>query len=528
MQLSKYTMMFPLVSPEDTQTGEYALINGLYGAVDIVSPQEFALISDAMHTPSLLQELPKSRLETLTDRGHIVSSEAQESEDLRIISRIHTLLYGRGGVGLILAPTYNCNLRCSYCFERHRLARGLDWLERTMSDSLLESIFAQLKDYKSRGYSVKGCSLYGGEPLLARNKALIRKICEHCRQMDMSIGAVTNGCDLDQFLDLIDEYKISSIQVTVDGVGDVHDRRRPFAEGRGSYSRIMDNIALALSHGVKISLRVNVGRSNLSSITELPEEFKKRGFTESENFSYYFKAVDSPDDGMTDSEVMNEILKSGVNFEEAAELESDYSVAARNLAGWLDKNSWPALHTTYCGSENGMHVIGPDGLIYTCWNFVGMDEKATGFVEDGRFFYNFETAKWKTRTVDKMTPCRDCPILMLCGGGCARHGADDLTIGMCEGNREIFAEAAPRLLEKVRREGIEGLKKSRRHDPEMDKGDSPADKLAVKSKYADDESCMSLSFREILGTLTPEERNILMTTNSERTAFDILKAHNFA
>ncbi|MBQ7217682.1 MAG: SPASM domain-containing protein [Synergistaceae bacterium] len=175
-----------------------------------------------------------------------------------------------------------------------------------------------------------------------------------------------------------------------------------------------------------------------------------------------------------------------------------------------------------------MHVIGPDGLIYTCWNFVGMDEKATGFVEDGRFFYKFESAKWKTRTVDKMTPCRDCPMLMLCGGGCARNGADDLTAGMCEENREIFAEVAPRLLEKVRREGVKSLRKSRRHDPEMDKGDSPADKLAVKSKYADDESCMSLSFREILGTLTPEERNILMTTNSERTAFDILKAHNFA
>lgn len=521
-------MTFPLVSPNGTKTGEYALINGLYGAVDIVSPQEAALISDATHTPSLLQRLPKSRLEALTDRGHIVSSEAQESEDLRIISRIRTLLYGRGRIGLVIAPTYNCNLRCSYCYERHRLARGLDWLERTMSDSLLETIFAQLKDYKSRGYSVKGCTLYGGEPLLAQNKALIRKICEHCRDLGMGLDAITNGCDIDQFLDLIDEYKIESLQVTVDGVGEVHDRRRPFAGGKGSYSRIMDNIALALSHGVKISLRVNVDRSNLSSITELPEEFKKRGFTELENFSYYFKAADSQDDGIKDSEVMTEILKSGVNFEEAAELEGEYGIATRRLAGWLDKTSWPVLHTTYCGAENGMHVIGPDGLIYTCWNLVGMDEKATGFVEDGRFFYNFESAKWKTRTVDKMTPCKDCPIMMICGGGCARHCADDLTAGMCGESREVFAEAAPRLLEKVRREGVKSLKKFRRHDTEMDKGDSPADKLAVKSKYADDESCMSLSFREILGDLTPEERNILMTTNSERTAFDILKAHNFA
>ena len=47
----------------------------------------------------------------------------------------------------------------------------------------------------------------------------------------------------------------------------------------------------------------------------------------------------------------------------------------------------------------------------------------------------------------------------------------------------------------------------------------------VKSKYADDPSCLSLSFHEFLCRLNPDERNILMTTDSEKKAMDIVKAH---
>ena len=57
------------------------------------------------------------------------------------------------------------------------------------------------------------------------------------------------------------------------------------------------------------------------------------------------------------------------------------------------------------------------------------------------------------------------------------------------------------------------------HSEYSGKSGMKASKLAVKSEYADDESCMSLSFREIPGTLIPEERNIFMTTNSELTAY---------
>ncbi|MBQ7578577.1 MAG: radical SAM protein [Synergistaceae bacterium] len=377
MRTSKYEILLPL--PESASQ-DYVLINGLYGAVDLIDKNEAHLLTEAKNNPSLLEKLESSRLELLTKRGHIVNSDEQESEDMSILARIHKLLYSNTGVGLVLAPTYNCNLRCFYCLEQHRLTRGTEWLERTMSKSLVDAIFAQVKDYKARNYIINNCSLYGGEPLLAENKDIIRYICGKCRENDMKISAITNGTDLDKYLDLIQEFKFTNLQITVDGPKEIHDKRRFFADRSGSFDKIMNNIALALERGIKISVRVNVGRSNIAHICELEQEFKSRGFTEKKNFSYYFRGVFDTPDAIDESKILQEIINSGHSLNNAIELEGRYSNSVKKLTGWLNKSTWPRINPTYCGTENFMNVIGPDGLIYSCWNIVAQDELAMGFV----------------------------------------------------------------------------------------------------------------------------------------------------
>ena len=148
MQVSTYEITFPF------SDDKHVLINGLYGAVDIVSSEEAELITQAKNDSSLLERLSSSRLETLIERGHIVRNMNQEAQDMRIISRLHTLLMSRRSVGIVLMPTYDCNLRCVYCYERHRLSRGQEWLEHTITPSVLDDIFMQVKDFKTRGYSM--------------------------------------------------------------------------------------------------------------------------------------------------------------------------------------------------------------------------------------------------------------------------------------------------------------------------------------------------------------------------------------
>lgn len=125
MQVSTYEIAFPF------SDDKHVLMNGLYGAIDIVPSEDAELLTQAKNDPSLLERFSPSKLEMLIDRGHVVNDSEQEAQDLRIISRLYTLLMGRRGVRIVLIPTYDCNLRCVYCFERHRLSRGQEWLERT-------------------------------------------------------------------------------------------------------------------------------------------------------------------------------------------------------------------------------------------------------------------------------------------------------------------------------------------------------------------------------------------------------------
>ncbi|MBQ3395305.1 MAG: radical SAM protein, partial [Synergistaceae bacterium] len=316
MQVSTYEITFPF------SDDKHVLINGLYGAVDIVLSEEAELITQAKNDSSLLERLSSSRLETLIERGHIVRNMNQEAQGMRIISRLHTLLMSRRFVGIVLMPTYDCNLRCVYCYERHRLSRGQEWLEHTITASVLEGIFMQVKDFKARGYSIRSCTLYGGEPLLVRNKALIRDICERCRDNDLTIGAVTNGCELEHFIDIIEEFKFSNLQITVDGLKEIHDSQRPFAGGGGSYDKIMSNIGLALENKIKVSVRTNVTARNISELKTLIDDFKSRGFIGNPNFRYYFKAVEDYTNTITDEDVLNELIRIGRTPEEAILFES--------------------------------------------------------------------------------------------------------------------------------------------------------------------------------------------------------------
>lgn len=280
---------------------------------------------------------------------------------------------------------------------------------------------------------------------------------------------------------------------------------------------------------------MNVSKTNISGISALIEELKSRGLTGYKNFSYYFKSAfdyfnSDGENFVNDSDILRELIRTGTDYSEAVSLESTYRGSAKSFGRWLDKNSWPYMRTTYCGAENGMNVIGPDGLIYPCWNVIARDDKTVGIVDEdeGRFLYDFSVSKWRTRTVDRMTPCNTCPILMLCGVGCAAPKTDNLSEGVCDEAKKIFAELTPRILWKVRYEGLESLREfDDGSTEESDKKDTDdiSKKVQAHSKYIDNPECLSLSMKEFLSGFTAEERARLLTSNDEREVFDILQAH---
>ena len=518
MRLSTYEIILPLLDKDEKEIADYRLmVNGLYGAFDIISKENCEKISAGKFS-----ELPLAFLEKFLLRGHLTrKNESEELADMKLLARLHKKVYGSSIIGLIIMPTYDCNFRCPYCFEQHRLNKEKDWLSQTISDEIIDSVFSALKNYKSRGYNVDQCTFYGGEPLLEKNLPVVRKIAQHCRELNLKMGAITNGYDLEAYREFFEDFKFESLQITVDGVGEVNDKRRIHKNGVGTYEKILANVELALELGIKISLRVNVGTENIHGIKALIDDLKARGFIDKEkeraadekilretdpkaktkrgSFSYYFKAITNDfkheKNILREKDILDELIKYGITTEEAFERESQYSIAA-NLKNLFQKKNFASFAPIYCGAELNMAIVDPFGKIFPCWDFVGKDDKAVGFVDikTGRFLWNFDKAKWKTRTVDIMEKCKTCPYCFICRGGCASRA--DFNTGNCfredcGETKEIFNLVASL---------IAGAHWKKHHEQEL-----------------------SLSLAGPLSRLTQKEREIIMTTKSQKEIFELAK-----
>lgn len=508
MRASTYEIILPLINESEEIKDRVLLVNGLYSSFDVVTKEEAEKF-----TAGDFAALPAVLRERLLLRGHLTrKSEAEEIADMKLIGRIYRMIPARSGIVIVIMPTYDCNFRCPYCYESHRLKNGQEWLESTMSHDMIEAVFAATENYKARGYSVGGCTFYGGEPFLAKNIAVVREIAEHCKKLGLSMDAITNGYDLEAYLDFIDEYDCKKLQVTVDGVGTVNDRRRIHKDGLPTYDRILNNVELALQRGVRISLRVNVGRENISEIGALIEDLRVRGFIDKEKeraaeenskrgeFSYYFKATNNdsrPEKNVSEKDIIDELMKNDFTAMEAIELQSQYSVPAHTLRQLFAKETMPNPSPVYCGSEQGMLVIDPFGRLYSCWDIVSKEDTAVGFTDEqsGRFLMNFSKAKWRTRTSDLMPACAACPYVFICRGGCAsrafvEHG--NYFRENCGEHKEIF--------------------------------DFVASRVAGETWAENHENELSLSLAGPLSRLTDAERKTLTESRSQKEIFEIIKA----
>ena len=154
MRVSTYEIILPLIGKDDKIIeGKALLVNGLYGALDVVDEATASKLREERFA-----EIPFALRERLTQRGHITrKDEAGELADAQLLGRVWRKLIGHSGRGPVILPTYNCNFRCPYCFERHRLTRGQEWLGHEMNPEMVDAVFAALQKQREQGHKVNSC-----------------------------------------------------------------------------------------------------------------------------------------------------------------------------------------------------------------------------------------------------------------------------------------------------------------------------------------------------------------------------------
>ncbi len=357
-------------------------------------------------------------MKSMKEGSFIIDDNVDELDVLRFRSFLGKFADNR--LALTILPNFTCNFACPYCYEGKSQTRAN--LE-IMSNEIKEAIYKQV-EISAKAKRNIGISWYGGEPTLSKDiiVEMSNKIIGICEKygVEYTSSMTTNGYLFDdEFINKLADIKLKSIQITIDGPPEIHNKTRKLKNGQGTFDVIIDNIKKIVKKGIEVCIRANITKMNMNYFGELLDELSKQGIN---NCQVIPSAV--------------------VPYENAAESITDICLPSEDFAHKLlefrqmmfdrkyqlyDFPYLPNLKQNYCYADNmSSYSIAPDGSIYKCWIDVGVPERSLGNIKDfgerdlvtaaeNAPFYIF----WSPFNYEK---CVQCDILPMCMGGCPHRG----------------------------------------------------------------------------------------------------------
>ena len=389
----------------DVNEGEKILINTLNGRIHLLERKNIQVFDTwrKCETITPRNDCEKDFYGALLKGGYLIQDDAAEiSLKNKITSALrekHVKQRTKFSI-LTFVLTYDCNFRCPYCYELDSVTYG-----KTMTKEMIDAAF------ELAGENLNIIGLFGGEPLLAKNRQLIEYIFE--RGCEKRFQIATNGYTLLNYVNLLEKHKIEFLQVTIDGPENIHNNRRFLADGSPTYRRILKGIEECLLREVPIHIRMNADKLNLEQCKELQDELTKKWEKHEDYLSFeiaplfQLKAEDHFDvvKALCDRDY-------GKSFKELTKsnniLKTFRPITNYFLCGEEFKPAY-----TFCHANGGNVLVDPFGDIYSCILALGKEEWTVGK------YYPEKTLKENSvlmRTIDEIAQCKKCEYALLCGG----------------------------------------------------------------------------------------------------------------
>jgi uncharacterized protein len=387
-----------------------ALFNALYQKVIFIEPSLESLLKAAIAggIDGLKFQHP-SFYNFLIEQQFIVDDFTDE---IGAVKRLVEQIDGdQSSFFLMINPNMTCNFKCYYCYETHinksRMSPAVaDKVKKFISNTVDKTSIETFR-----------LAFFGGEPLLYFKKdvaPIIDWYVTKCRSKGLSpsISFTSNGFLADQ--DLVDFFQARnlscSFQITFDGFADQHDQVRFNSGGRGSYSKIIENVRLLIRNGFFVRARINYTDENLAraylvakDLCDL-EEHLKRDFVLFD-FHRVWQNYTGADVSALLKENINKVLSYG--------FEVSNSYAMDNVA-----------QSCYADKMNSA-VINYNGDLFKCTARDFLHAKREGFIdEEGELVWENGSLERRMDSKFKNPPCLKCRILPLCNGGCSQHAVE--------------------------------------------------------------------------------------------------------
>lgn len=318
---------------------------------------------------------------------------------------------------MCLLISQDCNLRCEYCFA----STGDYGCGRKLMDFTTGKMAIDFLLENSGNRENLELDFFGGEPLMNFN--VVKQIVEYARSKEAEykkrfrFTITTNGMLLnDDIIDFINK-EMSNVVLSVDGRPEVNDKVRKRVDGTGSYAKIMPKYKeLVEKRGDKdYYVRATFTKYNLDFANDVFHLY-------SQGFDQLSAEPVVGDPSMPYAITEKELPRIFGEYERLAEmmLVNENKGKKFNFFHFmldLDQGPCAIKRLRGCGSGNEYVAITPDGDIYPCHQFVGINEYKMGNLMDKTFDMNIKNEFAKAHIYSK-EDCRKCWARFYCSGGC--------------------------------------------------------------------------------------------------------------
>jgi uncharacterized protein len=408
LKVSEYNFIWPI------EDNEYAVIyNSFTGAAMELNKKYLGLLEKNSQTALEPEEQQNKLANELKANGFLIDEYIDERKILKY--RNYKEKYSREILSLTILPTFCCNLKCFYCYE-----------DRTRIENMTPQVEEKVLEFVSKSLlGVKKIHVcwFGGEPLVAWDtiRRMTKKLLELAEENNCSYTAtmVSNGYLLDDDkISSFKELRIDNIQITLDGTPALHSARKGIkGDPDANFHFILQNIRKLLEAKIKVRIRINIDKNNVSAMEELLALLSKAELKD----AFIYPAMIEPYTKLC-SDVENTCLRRD-EFKDVV-----IRFHKMLLEKGLKKDLSEALPTPKGNScvydQINSYSIAPDGYVYKCWNTIGNKEAAIADVLD-RDGEDTEKKRQVMRKIENMTwdpfenpECMECKLLPVCMGGC--------------------------------------------------------------------------------------------------------------
>lgn len=296
--------------------------------------------------------------------------------------------------------TYNCNMRCKYCFAKDYVFNS----EKTINDEEVNNLIKFFRN-KPKTKEKDTIVFFGGEPTLVPKA--IEKIVNSLNISQYNFSMYSNGLELSNIpINIL--KKFNYIYISIDGDKDIYEKYKP----KNKYEIVLKQIDFVKKNSnckiigrITVEEKTNIFKSVIGLINYCDyihwQIVNKDRFINANKFVENYK---------------KDLLKL-IDFW-FDKLKNDKVIKIIPFQAVFDIIFSPSKSKNksfFCGSGSYLYTIDINGDVYICDEYVGCKEKVVGNIKD-----NPNILKQYKSHYELNDNCNRCDIKKICLGRCRK------------------------------------------------------------------------------------------------------------